>query len=117
MKGFLTFTLAAGVAITTTSIAQAAGVGKGPMNADRTASMQTQAPMSIGAMGGLTLDRMALNRELTRLSELFAPMDGDEEGGSASARVQEKIAWLLDWTVKNIRDIGTWASSQRGPCH
>ena len=51
MKGFLTFTLAAGVAITTTSVVQAAGVGKGALNVDRTTSTQTQAPMSIGAMG------------------------------------------------------------------
>ena len=91
MKGFLTFTLAAGVAITTTSIAQAAGIGKGPMNADRTASSQTQAPMSIGTMGGLTLDRMALNRELSRLSTLLEPMVGDQEDGSSDAPVQRKL--------------------------
>lgn len=94
MKGFLTFTLAAGVAITTTSIAQAAGVGKGALNADRTASTQTQAPMSVGAMGGLVFDRVALNRELNRLSELLAPVDGDEEGGSANAPAPRKsMVW------------------------
>jgi hypothetical protein len=96
MKGFLTFTLAAGVAITTTSIAQAAGVGKGAMNADRTASTQTQAPMSVGAMGGLILDRTALNRELSRLSVLLEPTDGDEEGGSANMPVQNKT--MGTWT-------------------
>ena len=96
MKGFLTFTLAAGVAITTTSIVQAAGVGKGAMNADRAASTQTQGPMSVGAMGGLLLDRSALNSELIRLSELLAPVDGDEEGVSAGRTVQRKS--VGSWT-------------------
>jgi hypothetical protein len=97
MKGFLTFTLAAGVAITTTSIAQAAGVGKGAMNADRTASTQIQAPMSVGAMGGLVFDRTALNRELNRLSALLEPMDGDEESGAANVPVITKsgTAWTF----------------------
>ena len=97
MKGFLTFTLAAGVAITTTSIAQAAGVGKGAMNADRTASTQIQAPMSVGAMGGLVFDRTALNRELNRLSALLEPMNGDEESGAANVPVIRKsgTAWTF----------------------
>ena len=97
MKGFLTFTLAAGVAITTTSIAQAAGVGKGAMNADRTASTQIQAPMSVGAMGGLVFDRTALNRELNRLSALLEPMNGDEESGAANVPVITKsgTAWTF----------------------
>jgi hypothetical protein len=97
MKGFLTFTLAAGVAITSTSIAQAAGVGKGAMNADSTASTQIQAPMSVGAMGGLVFDRTALNRELNRLNELLAPMDGDVEGGAADVPVITKsgTAWTF----------------------
>jgi hypothetical protein len=97
MKGFLTFTLAAGVAITTTSIAQAAGVGKGAMNADRTVLTQTQAPMSVGAMGGLILDRTALNRELSRLSELLAPVDGNEDGGSANVPVERKTTGVWTW--------------------
>jgi hypothetical protein len=96
MKGFLTFTLAAGVAITSTSIAQAAGVAKGAMNADITASTQIQAPMGFGAMGGLVFDRTALNRELTRLNELLAPVDGDEEGGVANETVQRKSVGV--WT-------------------
>jgi hypothetical protein len=90
MKGFLTFTLAAGVAITTTSIAQAAGVGKGVVNTDRTASTQTQAPMNVGAMAGLTLDRSALNRELSRLADLLEPVDGEEQAGSPSPTVRIK---------------------------
>ena len=92
MKGFLTFTLAAGVAITTTSIAQAEGVGKGAMNANRTASTQTQAPMSVGAMAGLALDRSALNRELSRLSALLEPVATDEDGESESMPLQKKVA-------------------------
>jgi hypothetical protein len=96
MKGFLTFTLAAGVAITTTSVVQAAGVGKGAMNADRTASTQTQAPMSIGSMRGLMLDRTALNRELSRLSTLLEPMVGDEESETANAAVKRKSSGI--WT-------------------
>lgn len=95
MKGFLTFTLAAGVAITTSSIAQAEGVGKGAMNANRTASTQTQAPMSVGAMAGLALDRSALNRELSRLRDLLEPLDTQEDSGSENIPVQRKA-------------IGTW---------
>ena len=92
MKGFLTFTLAAGVAITSTSIAQAAGVGKGAMNADRSPSAQTQSqsPMGVGAFGGLSLDRSALNRELSRLNELLLVGD-DTEGGSGNASVNRKV--------------------------
>ena len=86
MKGFLTFTLAAGVAITTTAVAQAVGVGKGAMNLDKTTSSQTQGPMSVGAMGGLSLDRAALNRELNRLTALLQPDDElltDRDGTTA----------------------------------
>jgi len=92
MKGFLTFTLAAGVAITTTSIAQAAGVGKGAMNAGRSTATQTQAPMSIGAMGGFSLDRAALNRELNRLSVLLEPEYLNEESGSENQPVDRKMS-------------------------
>ncbi len=95
MKGFLTFTLAAGVAITTTSIAQAEGVGKGAMNANRTASAQTQAPMSVGGMAGLALDRSALNRELSRLRDLLEPLDTQDDSESEGIPVQRKA-------------IGTW---------
>lgn len=96
MKGFLTFTLAAGVAITTTSVVQAAGVGKGALNADRAASTQTQMPMSVAAMAGLTLDRTALNRELSRLSTLFEPTFGEEDSGSANEAVHRKTSGT--WT-------------------
>lgn len=97
MKGFLTFTLAAGVAITTTSVVQAAGVGKGALNGDRSASSNTSAPMSVGAMAGLTLDRTALNRELGRLRTLLEPLVSDEEGESANTPVQTKTS-VGAWT-------------------
>ena len=96
MKGILTFTLAAGVAITTTSVAQAAGVGKGAMNADRIASTQTQAPMSVGALGGLVLDRVALSRELARLSDLLAPTNTEDDVESTNSSVQRKS--VGNWT-------------------
>ena len=96
MKGFLTFTLAAGVAITTTSVAQAAGVGKGAMNADRIASTQTQAPANSGALGGFALDRAALNRELNRLTDLLAPVDeGDETGATNTSTQRKAMVWTF----------------------
>ena len=91
MKGFLTFTLAAGVAIATTSIAQAASVGRVAMNAERTATTQRQAPMSIGAMSKLTLDRPALNRELSRLSALLEPVNEEQEVGTADDEGQKQV--------------------------
>ncbi len=99
MKGFLTFTLAAGVAITTTSIAQAAGVGKGTLNADRTVSTQSHSPMSVGAMSGLTLNRSALNRELSILRTLLAA-DSEpafDEAGLANAPIKRKTS-ATGWT-------------------
>lgn len=96
MKSFLTFTLAAGVAITTTSVVQAAGVAKGAPNTDRTASTQSQAPMSVGTLSGLVLDRSALNRELNRLSTLLQTVDGDEENGAAKRNVTRKLEG--NWT-------------------
>lgn len=92
MKGFLTFTLAAGVAITTTSIVQAAGVGKGALTADRSAATQKQEPMSVAAMSGFSLDRAALNRELNRLSVLLEPEYLNEEGGSGNQSVERKVS-------------------------
>jgi hypothetical protein len=95
MKSLLTFTLAAGVAITTTSIAQAGGVGKVAANAERTAATQTKAPMTTGAMAKLTLDRPALNRELNRLRALLQPIYEDPQGGAVdtSARSMGEGIW------------------------
>ena len=78
MKGFLTFTLAAGVAITTSSVAQAAGTGKGAMNVSKAPAM-AQAPMGIGALGA-SFDRTTLIRELDRLNQILAPTESGEDG-------------------------------------
>ena len=78
MKGFLTFTLAAGVAISTSSIVQAAGVAKGAGSVNRTPTI-AQTPMSTGG-AGLTLDRTSLNRELDRLNAMLAPTDDPIHG-------------------------------------
>ncbi len=87
MKGFLTFTLAAGVALTTSSVSQAAGPGKGAMNVNKTPSM-SQSPVGIGGFG-VTLDRTTLTRELDRLNQLLAAPDvGSEE--LTNTPVQEK---------------------------
>lgn len=93
MKGFLTFTLVAGVAISTSSIVQAAGVAKGTANISKAPAV-TQGASSIGAMG-LTLDRSALSRELNRLNELLAPVDGTSETDSSDATVRAKsgVVW------------------------
>ena len=50
MKGFLTFTLAAGVAITTTSVVQAAGIAKGAATIAK-APATAQASIGTGATG------------------------------------------------------------------
>ena len=78
MKGFLTFTLAAGVALTTSSVSQAAGPGKGAMNVSKTPSV-SQSPVGIGGLG-VTSDRATLTRELDRINQLLAAPDvGAEE--------------------------------------
>jgi hypothetical protein len=87
MKGFLTFTLAAGVAISTTSVTQAAGV-KGAVNASK-APTSVQAPMSIGGMG-LSLDRMALSRELDRLNAMLNPVDDLNQPANEDDRMAPK---------------------------
>ena len=92
MKGFLTFTLAAGVAITTTSIAQAEGVTKGPATA---APMTFSAPG--GALGslGLVLDRTSLVREIERLGAQIP--DQMNEGEDAGAPVRTKTGGSWAW--------------------
>ena len=94
MKGFLTFTLAAGVAMTTTSVVQAAGVAKGAANASK-APAAVQAPMSLGGMG-LTLDRMSLTRELDRLTSMLNPIDDINQPSGQDERVAPKLgAWTF----------------------
>jgi hypothetical protein len=90
MKNFLTFTLVAGVAITSAQVAQAAGVSK--VGAERTAKAQAQMPGSAAtaaARGGF--DRAALNRELTRISEMLAPVGSTDDGLTETSAVTKKI--------------------------
>ena len=94
MKGFLTFTLAAGVAITTTSVAQAEGVVKGAASGNLTAPAML-APQGLSAMG-MTLDRMALNRELARLTDLLTANESVDESATAPA------------TPITTKSLGTW---------
>lgn len=78
MKGFLTFTLAAGVAITTTSVSAAGAISKQAASASK-APQSTSAPSTLSGLG-LALDRMSLRRELDRLNSLLSPIsEGDEE--------------------------------------
>ena len=74
MKGFLTFSLVAGVAITSTSVVHAAGIAKGAASVSK-APASAQGPMAMNSMG-LALDRMALSRELTRLNDLLTVPEG-----------------------------------------
>jgi hypothetical protein len=84
MKGLLTFTLAAGVAISTTSVVHATGVVKGASNANK-APASAQAPMGIGSMG-ITLDRVSLTRELDRLNSMLNPSDGEENSAGLTQK-------------------------------
>jgi hypothetical protein len=72
MKNFVTFTLAAGVALTSASLVQAAGPSRTTVKADRAT---TVVPSSIGS-NAATFDRASFNRELTRLSDLLQPTIG-----------------------------------------
>ena len=76
MKGFLTFTLAAGVAITSTSVSARGNLTKVAVspNAPQTAST----PASLSGLG-LALDRSSMIRELDRLNELLSPTEADQE--------------------------------------
>lgn len=72
MKNFLTFTLAAGVAITSAQVVHAAGVTR--VSADRLIKAQAQMPASPSATSAAKFDNAALNRELARISELLGPV-------------------------------------------
>jgi hypothetical protein len=97
MKGFLTFTLAAGVAITTTSVAHAASSSKGAMNVTK-APATAQAPMGIGALG-ITFDRTTLTRELDRLNQMLVPTDGSDDVvlEDDNAQVHHKVGGNWNW--------------------
>ena len=76
MKGFLTFTLAAGVAITTTSVSAGGNVTK--IATTQKAPQTSSAPASLSGLG-FALDRGALVRELDRLNELLGPADVEQD--------------------------------------
>ena len=77
MHSFLTFTLAAGVAITTTSVVHAAGIPKNTAAGAKSLSSR-QAPVSLANAGSSALDRTAFNRELTRLTDLISGSVGED---------------------------------------
>ena len=96
MKGFLTFTLAAGVAISTTTVVQAAGITKGAASANK-APATAQGPMTVGSMS-IGIDRFALSRELNRLNQMLAPQEGIEGiGEEADSPVTAKTAGVWTW--------------------
>jgi len=88
MKGFLTFTLAAGVAISTSTVVQAAGVGRVSTNFSK-APATAQSPLSVGSLS-IGLDRIALTRELNRLNEMLSPQDGIDSEAGTDASVKTK---------------------------
>ena len=93
MKGILTFTLAAGVAISTTTVVHGAGLTKGVANVSK-APASAQAPQSITGLG-MALDRQLLHRELSRLTELLVPEQLDEvvEGTTMPTTVKTAPVW------------------------
>ena len=97
MKSLLTFTLAAGVAITTTSIVQAAGTPKGMAKVERSSAIQSSAPQYLGTVGGLAIDRSVMNRELSRLSELIQPNLVDDEVSAGGTAVGKKLGGLWSY--------------------
>ena len=76
MKNFLTFTLAAGVAITSTTVVHGAGLSKPIVDAERTVSRQS--PAATANVGTGALDRASFNRELVRLSDLLIGQNSDD---------------------------------------
>ena len=77
MKSFVTFTLAAGVALTTASVAHAAGVTRAAQTkVDRTIKVAS-VPAS-GGIATLSFDRTAFNRDLSRISEILQPGTDDD---------------------------------------
>ncbi len=81
MKSVLTFTLAAGVAISTASVAYAEGAGRErASNAGAKAPAASLAPASAGVLSGFVLDRIALNRELSKLEDDLSPEDTTDDG-------------------------------------
>ena len=95
MKSFLTFTLAAGVAITTTSVAHAQSPTMGRFKIDQD-SVSKQVPAAQGARTGLFLDRAALTRELNKLRLDVDLVNGDELETSyvnVAPRKKSTVVW------------------------
>ena len=77
MKSFVTFTLAAGVALATASVVQAAGGTRGVQTKiDRTSNVAS-VPATVGVTT-FSFDRAAFNRELSRISEILQPVTDDQ---------------------------------------
>ena len=89
MKNLLSFTLAAGVAITTTSVAYGAGVQRAATNTQKNVSTRI-APA--GVSSSAILDRTSLNRELTRISDLLSPVSDELGFGGDSVAVTKKVS-------------------------
>ena len=94
MKSFLTFTLAAGVAITTTSIAQAQSTThKGNASVSKE-GISKQLPRPATAPS-LVLDRAAMNRELSALRLEFETFENDDNIDAATApRRKSVVGWI-----------------------
>src|SRR5687768_12223716 len=78
MKNFLSFTLAAGVALTTAQVAHAAGVTT--VSAERAGKSQANMPGTPAKAGRIAFDRNALHRELNRISDLLVPNASANDG-------------------------------------
>ena len=87
MKNFVTFTLAAGVALTSASVVQAAGPARTDVKADRAT---TVAPSSVGSSSAVTFDRLSFNRELTRIADMLQPAIGLDSLVEESVSVGKK---------------------------
>ena len=86
MKNFVTFTLAAGVALTSASVVQAAGPARTAVKADRSS---TSVPSSVAPSAG-AFDRASFNRELTRIADLLQPSTGSDSLLEEGAAVGKK---------------------------
>ena len=86
MKNFVTFTLAAGVALTSASVVQAAGPARTAVKADRST---TSVPSSVGS-SVVAFDRASFNRDLTRIADLLQPTTGSDSLLEDTAAVPKK---------------------------
>lgn len=94
MKSFLTFTLAAGVAITSTSIAQAQNSSHKANAAASKEGTSKQVGGVVLAPAGLFLDRAALNRELGALTVEFEPFEsGDDNLATTAPKKKSQVIW------------------------